>query len=115
MLAVLLPFAGACAQFDGDELDETTEVEWPTDQTERIWVDGDSIAVGTDGAEGIAHGACACTTAECFQSWVVDSFGCDVCVSFVCDGVTVAHACSACDEDTIRPSDTWNGDGRADN
>lgn len=114
ILAVLFSLAGGCAQLDGEEVDESTEIEWPTAQTERIWVDGNTVSVGDHGAEGV-NGVCACTTDECFEAWVVDSFGCDVCVSFVCDGVTVAHACSACDASPIHPSDSWSGDGRLDN
>jgi hypothetical protein len=110
-LAVLLSFAGACAQFDGDDLDESTEIEFPA-HAEQIWVEGSAVAVANDGTEGIASGACDCTTPECFESYVDESFGCDVCVSFFCDGVTVAHACAACDKNALHQGQTWNGDGR---
>lgn len=115
ILAVLFSLAGACAQFDADSADgddEGAAIEWPTSNAERIWVDGRSVVAGSGESPDQAAGACACTTAECFDNWVVDAFGCDVCVTFVCDGAPVAHSCSACDQDSLRPSDEWNGDGR---
>lgn len=115
ILAALTSFASACAQVDdGDVLDdEGTAVEWPTTQTERIWVEGRSTAVaGSAGAVQAGDGACACTTSACFHQWVVDNVGCDVCVAFVCDGDTVAQSCMACEDGSINPGEAWDGDGR---
>lgn len=113
ILAVLVSL-GACAQGDGDDIDDATAVEWPTTDKERIWVDGRSVveAGAQVPGEAAAGGACACTTADCFDDWVVDAFGCDVCVTFVCDGEPVAHSCAACDENPLNQGETWDGDGR---
>lgn len=113
ILAVLSSL-GACAQFDSEDVaDESTAIEWPTSQSERIWVDGRSLVDGTQAGQlASGEGACACTSAECFDAWVADAFGCDVCVSFVCDGETVAHSCVACSGDPLQQGEEWNGDGR---
>jgi hypothetical protein len=116
ILALLLPMAAACAQLDGeDEVDDDgTAIEWPTGDKERIWVDGRSVGeAGSQlpGSAGAGAGACACTTAECFDAWVVDAFGCDVCVSFVCDGQEVAHSCAQCDPNPLTQGEPWDGDG----
>ena len=101
---------GACAQFDSDEPgDDATEIEFPSSGSEEIWVDGRLIGNG-DLASPIGAGACACTSAECFEAWVVDSFGCDVCVTFVCDGEAVAHSCAACNENPLNHGEEWTGD-----
>ena len=114
ILAVLLPLAGACAQLDGEDeiTDDGAGIEWPTEEKERIWVDGRSVGeVGSQVPGSAGVGACACTTAECFDNWVADAFGCDVCVSFVCDGQEVAHSCAACDPNPLTMGETWDGDG----
>ena len=114
ILALLLPLASACAQLDeGDDPgDDGAAVEWPTDDKERIWVDGRSLAEAGSQLPGSAGaGACACTSAECFDNWVADAFGCDICVSFVCDGQEVAHSCAACDTTPFDQGENWEGDG----
>jgi hypothetical protein len=116
ILAVLVSVAGACAQVDGTDVvaDDGTDVEWPptAKDKERIWVDGRTIVEGGVELPGeVGAGACACTTAECFDAWVVDAFGCDVCVAFVCDEETVAHSCAPCDENPLNRGETWDGDG----
>ena len=116
ILAVLVSVAGACAQVEGTDViaDDYTAVEWPptANDRERIWVDGRSLVEGGLELPGeVSAGACACTTAECFDAWVVDAFGCDVCVAFVCDEETVAHSCAPCDENPLNRGETWDGDG----
>lgn len=114
LLAVLVSLAGACAQVDDQDIleDEGTAVVWPTTQTERVWVEGRSVAVpGSPGAVQAGDGACACTTAACFDQWVVDNLGCDVCAAFVCDGDTVARSCLPCDDGGVHPGEQWGGDG----
>ena len=110
ILAVLLPLVGACAQDVGEEEDVIT-VEWPTDDKQRIWVEGNSEVDGPDLPGSAQAGACTCTTAECFDEWVADTFGCDVCATFVCDGQEVAHSCAPCDPTPLNQGETWDGDG----
>lgn len=113
ILAAIVSFAGACAQIDEDDVnDDSTAAEWPTSDKERIWVDGRSVVSNDDDLSGgVASGACACRTADCFDAWVVDAFGCDVCVAFVCDGQEVAHSCAPCEENPLNQGEVWDGDG----
>ena len=112
-LAVIVSLAGGCAQLDGDEVnDDGTAIELPEATPERIWVDGKELVTG-GGAQGpVATDACACRTADCFEAWVIDSFGCDVCVTFACEGEAVAHSCAACDEDPLDRGEAWSAEGR---
>lgn len=111
ILAVLLPLA-ACAQFDDAE-EEGTDFEWADPQPEQIWVDGEVLIDGVGpGSAASGSGACECTTPECFEAWVVDSFGCDVCVTFVCEEVPVAHSCAPCDGSPLDRGQVWTSEGR---
>ena len=110
-ILAVLPLVGACAQLDSEDADQDgTAIEFPAAEPEQIWVDGEQLVDGNVQGSAAA-GACACTSAECFEAWVVDSFGCDVCVTFVCDGEAVAHSCAACNEHPLNNGEEWTGDG----
>ncbi len=47
-------------------------------------------------ADGEVGGICACTTYECVKDYVLDTYGCGVCVLAVCDG-EFAGGCFVCD------------------
>ncbi len=111
-ILAVLPLVGACAQFNSEEAEEDgTAIEFPAAEPEQIWVDGSQLVDGNVQGSA-ASGACGCTSAECFDAWVVDSFGCDVCVTVVCDGDAVAHSCVACTENPLNQGEEWNHDGR---
>jgi hypothetical protein len=54
-------------------------------------------------AAQIPEDPCDCTTPECLHDWVELNLGCDVCLTFVCDGEPTAHACAACTGDAAGP------------
>lgn len=112
ILLVLVSTASACAQLEDEVPSDTADFDWSTASAERIWVEGRSLEGGAALPGASAEGACACTSPECFDQWVIDAIGCDVCVAVVCDGQTVAHSCTPCDDSPIHQGDGWHGDGR---
>lgn len=47
-------------------------------------------------ANGQSGGACACDTDECFKAYVIDTYGCGICVDVVCNG-ELTGGCYSCD------------------
>lgn len=39
---------------------------------------------------------CDCQTFGCIDNWAETNLGCDICVTLVCDGSPVSHACHHC-------------------
>lgn len=68
----------------------------------RFTRDGGKIDPGLDPVT-----PCDCETSDCLTEWVNDTFGCDVCVSFECNG---EHVCNPC-EDSTGPAPIQGGDG----
>lgn len=53
-------------------------------------------------ADGEVGGICACDTAECVQDYVLDTYGCAICIDALCDDKRVG-GCYACPDDNPAP------------
>jgi hypothetical protein len=55
-------------------------------------------------SSGLPDDPCDCATPACLHEWVEHNVGCDVCLTFVCDGDQTAHVCASCPEAAGGPS-----------
>jgi hypothetical protein len=80
----------------GPGLPPPINIDPPNPNFEQIFIDVDVDSTWRFDENYTVSDPCACSSYECLETWTTEHFGCDLCVTLLCEAGDT-HVCTACD------------------